>query len=105
MAQVIWQESAIAHLQSIYHYYYEHTSEAVAARILIDLQNAPDVLESFPYSGSEETSFSHLSTTYYYLVVRKRYKIIYMVEDNICSILAIWDVRKNPDMLASMIFE
>ena len=36
MAQVIWQESAIAHLQSIYHYYYEHKNPDMLASMIFE---------------------------------------------------------------------
>lgn len=105
MVNVIWQENAINHLQSIFHYYYENASIEVAARILVELQNAPDVLEIYPHIGQEEATLSHLQGTYRYLVVRKRYKIIYLDLGETCHILAIWDVRQNPNQLSSVIFD
>ena len=104
MALIIWQDAAVCHLRAIYDYYRENASAEVAARILLDLQNAPDILASFPEAGSEEKGFSHLSSNLRYLVVRKNYKIIYLYENNICSILAIWDVRQNPEQLQEMKF-
>lgn len=103
MALVIWQDAAICHLKAIYDYYRENASDEVAARILLDLQNAPDILVNFPEAGSEEKGFLDVSSNLRYLVVRKNYKIIYLYENNICSILAIWDVRQNPEQLQEMI--
>ncbi|MCQ2324335.1 MAG: type II toxin-antitoxin system RelE/ParE family toxin [Paludibacteraceae bacterium] len=103
MAVIIWQDAAICHLKAIYEYYRDNASAEVAAHILLDIQNAPDILASFPEIGSKEDSFRNLSTHLRYLVVRKHYKIIYLYENNICSILAIWDVRQNPAMLQEML--
>ncbi|MCQ2340086.1 MAG: type II toxin-antitoxin system RelE/ParE family toxin [Paludibacteraceae bacterium] len=104
MAVIIWQDSAVCHLKAIYDYYRENASAEVAARILLDLQNAPDILSLYPEIGSKEESFSELSSNLRYLVVRKHYKIIYLYENNICSILAIWDVRQDPEQLQELIF-
>ncbi len=104
MAVIIWQDAAVGHLKAICDYYRENASAEVAARILLDLQNAPDILSSYPEVGSKERSFPNLSSNLRYLVVRKHYKIIYLYENDICSILAIWDVRQDPEQLQEMVF-
>lgn len=103
MALIIWQDAAVCHLKAIYDYYRENASAEVAARILLEIQNAPEILVSFPETGAKEEGFSHLSSNLRYLVVRRHYKIIYLYENNKCSILAIWDVRQNPEQLQEML--
>ena len=103
MALIVWQDAAVCHLKAIYDYYRENASAEVAARILLDIQNAPDILASFPETGAKEENFPNLFSNLRYLVVRKHYKIIYLYDNNICSILAIWDVRQNPEQLQDML--
>ena len=76
MALIIWQDTAICHLKAIYDYYRDNASMEVAARMLLDLQNAPDILIKFPEAGCQENGFPNLPATLRYLVVRKNYKII-----------------------------
>ena len=49
--------------------------------------------------GPLEPSLEHLERNYRYVLVQHRYKMIYLFENEVCSILMIWDCKKNPKLL------
>lgn len=103
MGKVIWQPKALENIHAIYDYYYEYMSPQVASDLLNDLLSAPDVLETYPEVGVVEPALIGLEQEFRYLVVRKYWKIIYFVLNNICYIAFIWDTRSNPDSFPTMV--
>ncbi len=108
MAQIRWQTGAQKHLRAIFDYYYTQASAAVATSIRTTILEYVERLQEFPLSGKRDTLFSIEGTQYYFLIVRWRrrtYKVYYLYEDGICSILAIWDCSMNPNKLKDWLFE
>lgn len=108
MALIKWQTKAKGHVKLIIDYYREHASVAVAQSFKSTLISSVDKLYDFPLLGKRDTQFSTEDTQYYFLVVgwRKRsYKVYYLYENDICSILAVWDCSRNPDKLKEWVFE
>ena len=98
MVQLIWTEQAQLDLEEIFRYY-DTFSRKIAISYLEDIIKAGDFLEFFPEMGQKEPVLNHLGRNYRYMLVLRRYKLIYLFEDNICSILMIWDCKKNPELL------
>lgn len=100
MAVVIWSDKAKQDLRSIHSYHYVNTSPLYAARLLIDLVDAADVLETSPRIANVEPDFEDLGEIRGLLVKQKgkkpQYKLMYMVERDICYILAVWNTKRNP---------
>ena len=100
MAVVVWSEKAKQDLRSLHLYHFIHSSASFATRLLIDLVNAADVLEQTPRVAPVESDFNDLGEIRG-LVVRQKgrkpeYKLMYMITDETCVILAIWNTRRNP---------
>ena len=49
--------------------------------------------------AAKEWLLEEFSREYRSLVVMRKYKVIYFIEDEIVHISAIWDCRRNPDTL------
>jgi len=94
---IVWSSKAINRLREIINYY-KQNSNKVALQIFEDIKKAVTTLEEFPYIASIETELSDYSAPYRSLIVRKIYKIIYLVdsEKQTVYIITIWDCRKNP---------
>lgn len=100
MAVVIWSDKAKQDLRSIHSYHYVNTSPLYATRLLIDLVDAADALETSPRIANVESDFADLGEIRGLLVKQKgkkpQYKLMYMVEGDTCYILAIWNTKRNP---------
>ena len=108
MAQIRWQDSAKKHLRQIFDYYYDHASAAVALSVRGTILEYVERLQDFPLYGKQDVLFSTENVQYYFLVVRWRrrtYKVYYQFENDVCSILAIWDCSMNPGNLQDWLFE
>jgi len=100
MAVVIWSDKAKQDLRSIHSYYYVNSSPLFAARLLMDIVDAADILETAPRIAPIESGFEDLGEIRGLLVRQKgkkpQYKLMYMVEEEICYILAVWNTKRNP---------
>ena len=101
MAQIIWTELARSDIENIFHYY-ETISSLLAETIVYEIFDSVYYLKKMPEIGAKEPLFSHLRRNYRYLVVRKRYKLIYLYENN-KFILMVWDCINNPELLRKSI--
>lgn len=95
---MIWSDLAQLDLDEIFRYY-ESFSLKVAITYLEEIIKAGDLLEFFPEMGPKEAVLSHLDRNYRSVLVLHRYKLIYLFEDNVCSILMVWDCRESPELL------
>lgn len=100
MAVVIWSDKAKQDLRSIHSFHYVNTSPLFAARLLLDIVDAADVLEVTPRAAQIEDGFEDLGEIRGLLVKQKgrkaQYKLMYMVEGDTCYILSVWNTRRNP---------
>lgn len=93
---VVWSDSAIEELRSIYDYLYFQASKRVADKI----SNKTLLLEQTPRIGQKEDLLTHLNKEIRYLI-EGNYKIVYWIDDNIVSIATVFDCRQNPQKLKS----
>jgi len=77
---------------------------SVNERAAIDTYNTIldkiDFLAKQPKMAAIELLLEEFSREYRSLIVIKKYKVVYFVENEIVHVSAIWDCRKNPDTLA-----
>lgn len=100
MAQLNWSEPARNDLEEIIRYY-ESLSHKAALLYSEEILKAGDRLMFMPEMGPKEPLLQQYKRNYRYVVVLRHYKIIYLYENNVCSILMIWDCRQNPNSLKS----
>ncbi|MBQ8958832.1 MAG: type II toxin-antitoxin system RelE/ParE family toxin [Bacteroidales bacterium] len=98
MVQVIWTPLAQEDVEDIFNYY-NSISNRVAQAVAEEIFDAANHLETMPEMGTIEPTFAHLHRNYRYLVVLRRYKLIYLYENQVSSILMVWDCRQNPELL------
>ena len=103
MALVVWHDSARRHLLKIFEYNIDNISEKFAYSILRAMLGAVHALERAPRKGAPESLLQNRKFEYRHLIVRKHYKVIYFIDNNECHIVAIWDVRQNPQTLIATI--
>lgn len=98
MVKVVWTPSARQDVESIFHYY-DKLSHRVAKALVIELLDAARQLQLMPEMGPKEPILEFLHRNYRYVLVRRHYKLIYLYERQICSILMVWDCRQNPSLM------
>lgn len=52
-----------------------------------------------PEMGPKEPLLEQYNRNYRYVLVQRRYKLIYLYENETCSVLMVWDCRQNPQAL------
>ena len=91
MVKVILTPFARDDAKSLFFYHYSFSqSAAQTLRLML-----------FPEMGPLEPSLEHLGRNFRYVLVQRRYKLIYLYENEVCSLLMIWDCKKNPRLLLS----
>ena len=95
MVQLIWTTEAYQDLKEIFSYF-DALSHEVAIKYTEELLSVGDRLLLMPEMGQKEPMLAKLNRNYRYVLVQRRYKVIYLYEDEVCSILMIWDCNRNP---------
>ncbi len=99
MVKVIITPSAIEDAEAIFSYYEACYSHSAANMLLKEFIAFARRLEQMPEMGPKEPVLEHLKKNYRYVVVWNRYKLIYLYEQDTCSILMVWDCKRNPEDL------
>lgn len=98
MVQLIWSEPAQLDMEEIFRFN-NALSPKMAIACAEELIKAGDRLKQMPEMGPVEPTFEHLKRNYRYVLVLRRYKLVYLYENGVCSILMVWDCRRNPEQL------
>ena len=98
MVQVILTPPAQHDADNIFRYH-EEFSNNTAHKLMKEIVSVARLLRLFPEMGPREPTLSHLDRNYRSVLVLRRYKLIYLFEDNVCSILMVWDCRESPELL------
>ena len=99
MAKIKWHDSAREHLRKIFDFNYDNMSENYAYSVLGEILKEVQGLENTPRKGAPEQLLEGRKYNYRHLVIRENYKVIYFLVDDEAHIVAIWDVRQNPQAL------
>jgi len=93
--KVLWTDTALSQLESIYDYYKAKASPAIARKLVKTLVETTILLESNPLMGTKEPLLSDRPFEYRFLL-KNNYKIIYRFNDNFIRIVSVFDCRQNP---------
>jgi plasmid stabilization system protein ParE len=94
MVKIIITESAREKLKNLKLFYKKEPSRAET--IISKIREGYNTLRRFPKAGAIETYLENDRIIYRSLVVDKNYKLIYYIEANVVTIIAIWDCRQDP---------
>ena len=98
MVQLNWTEPARDDLEEIIRYY-GNFSHKTALYYSEEILKAGERLMLMPAMGPKEPLLEQYDKNYRYVLVQHRYKLIYLYENETCSILMVWDCRQNPNTL------
>lgn len=98
-----WLNRAIDSLQQIAEYYKQEYSENSANKIVSEIRTTVGKLKDFPELAAIEPLLKNRAKTYRSLVISKKYKAVYYIDNNTVYISQIWDCRQNPKKLKDKI--
>ena len=90
--------NAEKHLDSIFDFICQDNEKA-AIDIYNIILDQIDFLAKQPKMAAIELLLENFPREYRSLVVMRKYRVVYFIEDEIVHISAIWDCRRNPDSL------
>jgi len=96
---VRWSAVAEVRLKGIFDYYLDAAGDKVAMKIAVEIRNAVDSLGTMPLMAPVENDLTDREVVFRSLVINRRYKVIYFVEDESVIVVDIWDCHQNPVML------
>ncbi len=96
--KIRWFPEAAKDLERIYEYYAPKSLRA-ATVMYNNVFEKVEILKSHPQIAAIEPLLSDLPQSYRSLVVEKKFKVIYYIEDNMVSIARVWDCRQDPEKL------
>jgi toxin ParE1/3/4 len=96
---VVWSDSAIMELQSVFDYLLTTANFKVAQKIVNSITDKSLILSENPRIGQIEELLKHRKDEIRYLVEGK-YKIVYKIEESIVVIVTLFDCRQNPKRLS-----
>ena len=89
MVQIIWTPLAQEDVASVFRYY-DKFSNRFAQQIVEEIFHLANGLETMPEMGALEPLLEHLGRNYRYLLIFRRYKLIYLFEHETCYMLTLW---------------
>ena len=98
MVKVILTSSAKEDAESIFRYtdgFAHHAAQTFKNEVVAAARR----LKLMPEMGPKEPLLEQYNRNYRYVLVLRRYKLIYLYENGTCSILMVWDCRQNPKQL------
>lgn len=99
---VYWDLVARRQVKGIYDYYLRIAGIRTAKKYRKEILISAERLRNFPRLGIVEIERKNIEA-YRSIVVKKHYKIIYLIEEQRIFIAAVWDVRQDPAKLKTLI--
>lgn len=100
--KIIWSDTALKQLEDLYDYYKLNASVQVAIKMSKTIVEASLQLGKAPLIGTKEPLLQDRKFEYRYIVVKKSYKLIYRIENQIVFIISVFDCRQNPNKLEKL---
>ena len=99
---VRWLEPAINDVREIFEYLLAQAGEKRALKIVEGIYTRPAMLTRNPEAGPREPSLEEFPDGYRYLV-EGNYKIVYRIKNGFIDIVLVWDCRRDPKSLLSIL--
>lgn len=96
-----WSKQAIESLRNIFRFYQPQTGADTARRIVGEIRNETRYLLIFPEMGSREIINGQPSD--YRYIVKHHCKLFYLIYADHVLIAFVWDTRRNPQYLESLL--
>ena len=96
---VIWSERAETSLHTVERYISDSFGEKVRKEFMQSAEETAERLAQFPNAGKMEPLLAHRSKAYRSIVINRRSKLVYYVEETRIVIADFWECRREPRVL------
>lgn len=96
MKEIVFYSIAKRQLSEI-HDFIAYDSPSNAVKVYNNILDEIEILMSFPQIARQEESLKGLGVEFRSLVVLRRYKVVYFIEEGTVYIFMVWDCRRNPE--------
>lgn len=93
---LFWLPTAEEDLDLLYHYYAKDKSKKYAVKIYNEILDSAEQLVDFPEMGIVEQELSEDKNEYRSLLVRRHFKLVYLIEKSSVYVIALFDCRQDP---------
>lgn len=101
--KIVWTDTAKEDMELIYQFH-ALFNDAYAVKLYNRILDETSVLKSFPLIAPVEFELLPENDTIRALtVVSGRFKVLYIISNQIISITGVWDCRRNPETLKKRI--
>lgn len=101
--RIIWSSRAKKELADLAQYLAEEFGNSSVERLIHDVQICSKRLSEYPEIGRPEPLLQDKSIAYRSLIFTHHNKLIYYLKGEDVRIADIWDMRRNPEVLAKRI--
>ncbi|MBQ7698055.1 MAG: type II toxin-antitoxin system RelE/ParE family toxin [Paludibacteraceae bacterium] len=96
---VVWSERAEASLHIVERYILTNFGEKARSEFMQAAEETANRLVQFPNTGKMEPLLAHRSKAYRSIVINRRSKLIYYVDETRIVIADFWECRREPSVL------
>jgi len=90
---------AIKRLNNIDDYYIGEGYPRYGKKLRQAIVEQTKILSQNPEMGQLESNLSDLKLGHRYIVIQSKYKLIYLLKENVIYVTDIFDTRQNPDKM------
>ena len=101
--RIVWSSRAKKELRRIASYLAEEFGNSSIEKLILSTQQWSARLTSQPLIGRPEPLLADKTIEYHSLIFTKHNKLIYYLKGDEVRIADIWDMRRNPEILAKRI--
>ena len=95
--KLIWDEKAKSELKQVARYIRKSFGLNQEKKYQQIIRNAANMLLTQPYMGALDPQLSNRTKSYRSIIVNKLNKMVYYVENDVVTIVAFWDCRRDSD--------
>ena len=101
--EIVWSNTAKKSLALTLHYIRANFGDSVAQNVRIQIEQQVNQLAMFPLMGTEDKKNSTRNRQFRYIVIKRRSKVFYYVQNNRVNIAHVWDTRQNINSLTNLL--
>ncbi len=95
-----WKPIAMQGRRQIVDYILKKFGEIAVKNFILEIRDTIRLLKSNPYMSPIDPLFDNRTRTYRSILINKRSKMVYYIEDDTIQIAGFWDCRRDPDAAA-----
>jgi len=100
---IAWSKTAKESLKATLRNIKKNFGDSVAREIRQEIESQTSMLSLQPMMGKEDVEHSSDDRRFRYIIVKRRSRIYYLLEDHTIHVLLVWDVRQDIQQLKQVL--